>query len=506
MKNESKTIVCKNCNNTIPKGVRVCPFCGTKIQKPFYSQWWFILLLIVAVISSLIAISISKRNNLDWSDIVLADYLPEPKSNEGKINYNSEENLSVYIYDTFKDEYKEYMSECKTFGYIQESVIDGNSYSAFSNEGYKLSLRLDEKDEEMSINLEAPMELGILRWSESEMAKLIPKPKSKVGKIENDDKKIFKVYIGETSIDDFNEYITLCMQNGFNIEVKENEKSFSAKNSDSYKLTVEYLGNNIISIIIQEPEFDVEIEVICRENAVFSKYDIKIIIDDTLEDSVIHGKTKILNYVLTKGIHTVKFVSCEDNNILKIINIDISKDEKYKFEVLCTNSEINVKTILGTIYENNNDSFEKETTNETQTVKDEENEVVDDVIYNTSNCKELSSLLKLKNENDPKVAEFANKYKGEKIEFDANVAFVSPHGDYNTRFDYLIYSGDYSTSKVRGPNFQFEDVNYYDLNLKGENVPDKFGIGLNFHLIAEVEEYDSVSGLFKLKPIEITMR
>ena len=241
----------------------------------------------------------------------------------------------------------------------------------------------------------------------------------------------------------------------------------------------------------------------------FSKYDIKIIIDDDLEDSVIHGETKTLNYMLTKGMHTVKFVSSEDNTILKIVNIDISKDEKYKFEVSCTNSEIIVKTILGTIYKNSNNNSEKETINETQTVKTKEkreNEVINDIIYNTSNCKELSSLLKLKNENDPKVAEFANKYKGKKIEFDANVAFVSPHGNYNTRFDYLIYGGDYSKSKVRGPSFQFEDVNYYDLNLKGKNVPDKFAAGMNFHLIAEVEKYDSVSGLFKLRPIEITMR
>ena len=92
------------------------------------------------------------------------------------------------------------------------------------------------------------------------------------------------------------------------------------------------------------------------------------------------------------------------------------------------------------------------------------------------------------------------------IEFDGNVAYVSPHEGYNTRFDYLVYAGDYSETTVSGPSFQFEDVNYYDLHLEGDNVPDTFGVGLNIHVIAEIEEYDSGSGLFKLTPVAITIR
>ena len=83
---------------------------------------------------------------------------------------------------------------------------------------------------------------------------------------------------------------------------------------------------------------------------------------------------------------------------------------------------------------------------------------------------------------------------------------MSPHEGYRTRFDYLIYAGDYSESIVSGPSFQFEDVNYYDLHLEGDNIPDSFEVGLNIHVVAIIEEYDSGTGLFKLDPVKITIR
>ena len=92
------------------------------------------------------------------------------------------------------------------------------------------------------------------------------------------------------------------------------------------------------------------------------------------------------------------------------------------------------------------------------------------------------------------------------IEFDAHTADVSRNEDYKTRFNYLIHAGDYSTTSVSGPNFQFHDVSYGDLNLVGNNVPETFGVGLNIHVIAKVGEYNAINGLFELEPVAITMR
>jgi hypothetical protein len=127
-------------------------------------------------------------------------------------------------------------------------------------------------------------------------------------------------------------------------------------------------------------------------------------------------------------------------------------------------------------------------------------------ILTMGNCKDLAEILSKKDEFDPLIKEFAQKYAGRIIEFDGNTAAVQQHGNYKTRFDYLIYAGNYSKTTVSGPSFQFRDVNYSDLHLTGENVPVSFGAGLNIHIIATVGEYNETSGLFELKPVSIKMR
>ncbi|MEK4701945.1 DUF4839 domain-containing protein [Solibacillus sp. FSL R7-0668] len=154
-------------------------------------------------------------------------------------------------------------------------------------------------------------------------------------------------------------------------------------------------------------------------------------------------------------------------------------------------------------------TFQKEETESVveSEVKDNSSaEKTEEEILTVDNNKELAEILSTKDESSPLFKEFAQKYAGRTIEFDGNTAYVNNHGNNKTRFDYLIFAGDYSETTFSGPNFQFKDVNYYDLHLTGDNIPDTFGIGLNIRIIATVEEYDENSGLFQLKPVSIKMR
>lgn len=437
----------------------------------------------------------------DWSDIVLKNEIPEPKSNYGMIYQNSNDALSMNVYKTNENDYKDYISETKKKGFTVEVENSDGLFNAFNKEGYKLSLLYLETNDEMDITLEAPIKLTTLKWPDSEIAKLLPLPKSNVGRIEKDDNTGFIAFVGKTNLKEFQDYVSLCSEKGFNIDVSNSDKHFSAKNSESYKLTVDYQGNNIILINLDEPKFDVEIEVECRENLAFSKYDVDVYIDDIYAGIITHGSSDSYQEILTKGVHTIKFVSTEDDSVTGEIEVDIVKSEKYEFKIHCTSLGINVETLKGTLVEK-----QEEPKKDDDNPREEKEEPKEDIILNISNCEELASLLALKDEFDPSIAAFASKYSGQKIEFDANTADVAPHGEFSTRFDYLILSGDYSTTSVSGPYFQFEDVNYSSLHLVGDNVPDSFGEGLNIHVIAIVDEYDANSGLFKLKPVEIRMR
>ncbi|SNS31097.1 protein of unknown function [Geodermatophilus pulveris] len=130
-----------------------------------------------------------------------------------------------------------------------------------------------------------------------------------------------------------------------------------------------------------------------------------------------------------------------------------------------------------------------------------------DEVLTVENNADLAALLALSDDQAPAVGEFAARYRGRTIEFDGNIADLQPHGSYTTRYDLLIFAGDYSPTTISGPNFQFRDVNITnDLHLTGPNVPDTIGAGNNLRIVAEVGDYISEQGLFLLDPVRTEVR
>jgi hypothetical protein len=127
-------------------------------------------------------------------------------------------------------------------------------------------------------------------------------------------------------------------------------------------------------------------------------------------------------------------------------------------------------------------------------------------ILTAKNNEDLANLLAVKETYDPIISEFAKKYAGKTIEFNGNIALVTPHKNYKTRYDFLIYVGDYSKTSAIGPSFQFEDVNFYDLHFTGSKIPEYAADGLNIHIIAKVVEYNEKQALFFLEPISTEIR
>ena len=119
------------------------------------------------------------------------------------------------------------------------------------------------------------------------------------------------------------------------------------------------------------------------------------------------------------------------------------------------------------------------------------------------NCSDLAALLALRDPVDPSVPIFANKYKGQVIEFDGCVTNMAHHGNYKTRWDVLLGAGDFDENHAWGPNFRLTDVNFYDMNVTGG---DSVYAGLNVHVVAEVGEYNPISGLFELEIISMQIR
>lgn len=123
------------------------------------------------------------------------------------------------------------------------------------------------------------------------------------------------------------------------------------------------------------------------------------------------------------------------------------------------------------------------------------------------NSEDLVALLALGDNCSDANAEFAAKYADRTIVFDGNISAMQLHGDYDTRYDFLIAPGDYSETIIIGPSFQFRDVNpVTDLDLSGSNGSDVIGVGDQLRITARVGAFESNSCLFLLEPISNAFR
>ncbi len=149
-------------------------------------------------------------------------------------------------------EYEKYVNDCieKGFTYVIES--DLSSYVAFNSDGYELDLDYHEYNEVLDIHLDVRI-TGKIKWSNSKLAALLPIPKSDVGSIVNDYTYGYEAYLGETSKELFEMYVTDCSEIGFNIEMQRQDKSFFAKNKLGYELTVEYYDCDVMYVELSIP-------------------------------------------------------------------------------------------------------------------------------------------------------------------------------------------------------------------------------------------------------------
>jgi hypothetical protein len=129
-----------------------------------------------------------------------------------------------------------------------------------------------------------------------------------------------------------------------------------------------------------------------------------------------------------------------------------------------------------------------------------------DRVLTKDNSKELAALLKVSDYCDPSVGPFAAANTGRTIEFDGSIVKVANHGDYDTRYDFLLAPGDKGANSTIGPAFQFDDVNVFDLNLSGRNKPDSVGEGDRFEFVAQIGEYNPNGCLLVLAPVETRVR
>lgn len=91
-------------------------------------------------------------------------------------------------------------------------------------------------------------------WPTSDIAKLLPTPKSSIGKIDWEASYGLVAYVAETSKSDYDEYVSLCEEAGFTIDYHKGEDYFRGDNSNGYHVSLSYDTDGVMFVRIDEPE------------------------------------------------------------------------------------------------------------------------------------------------------------------------------------------------------------------------------------------------------------
>lgn len=219
-----------------------------------------VLLIIVALIAIFMisrckgSSNDAKNSKLDWPSNGLATMLPEPDTDKGKVEINSDTAFSATLAKYSSSDYSSYVDACKEKGFTVDADQIGIGYAAFNEKGYKLSLTYYERKEELTVHLEAPDEKSGITWPTSGPGSLIPAPPSTQGSIVQDSSKVYHVNVGDMDKDAFSAYATQCKEAGFDVDYSSGDTYYQANNADGAKLRVDYKGANVVSIRIDASE------------------------------------------------------------------------------------------------------------------------------------------------------------------------------------------------------------------------------------------------------------
>ena len=183
-----------------------------------------------------------------WPSGSIADVIPQPDSEYGTLYYQSQDSMSLDVSMESIEAFREYVNECKDFGFMVDVESGNNRFAAYNEEGYHVDLYYFESENYMSISLDAPISMTTFRWPTSEVAQTIPAPKSDYGQIVWENNSGFSIYVGKTTEEEFEEYCAACMDAGYTENYSKGKGYLNAEDENGNSLSIYYEGNKTMKI------------------------------------------------------------------------------------------------------------------------------------------------------------------------------------------------------------------------------------------------------------------
>ena len=185
-----------------------------------------------------------------WEDLALHEKIPAPASDLGVIYLDSRTELDLNVYRITGDQFNDFIDGCRAKGFTVDAKESDSSFLAYDTEGYRLDVYYFDSDSELSIHLSAPMQMSELRWPVIGIGSQLPVPTSTRGSISSESETSFSVYVGDTDLQAYGDYVDACILAGFDVDYSRNDDYFYADNAAGDSLSVQYEGNRIMHISI----------------------------------------------------------------------------------------------------------------------------------------------------------------------------------------------------------------------------------------------------------------
>ena len=190
-----------------------------------------------------------KKNDFEWPNSDIAQMIPEPNELFGKLIYDYDEMMFVSLEGVTEEDYIVYVKKCKDNGFEIDLYDENNEFNANNADGYRLSVVYYNYINKMHIEIQEPIKLEAISWPENRFTELIPTIEVTTGQIVWDDDGECKFYVGNTTKEEFVQYVRQCINSGFNTGYFEDYyRVYTGENRDGYEIYLEYEGNNIMEI------------------------------------------------------------------------------------------------------------------------------------------------------------------------------------------------------------------------------------------------------------------
>ncbi len=255
---------------------------GKKLKK------WVVVVAVIAAIVAYFNIKSCINNqpkNLSWPTTGLATMLPDPPTNKGEVNTDSDRSFWADIEKCSESQYKAYVESCKEKGFTVEADSNTSWYNAYNSDGYKLSLSYYSSSESLSVSLNAAEEMGTLTWPTAGAGSLAPAPASKKGKISSDSSTRFAALVGDTDSAAYSAYVDSCISAGFNVDYKKGETSFSADNANGDHISVSYEGFNTMKVIVDAADVSASAETTSSDSSASAVAETEEKVEEKVEEA-----------------------------------------------------------------------------------------------------------------------------------------------------------------------------------------------------------------------------